>query len=239
MDRDDRLGAGERLVLQLARRSSRRACRRRRRRSARRRSSVAPSPISSSGVKPIRSVGRGSSGCAARWATAAMISATPALSSAPSSVSPLEVTMSWPALPRQLGHVGRVEHRAVARQLDRRRRRSRGARSARRRRPARRGSCRRGRSARSRRAVDGRRQRGHHVAVVVERGVLEADRLQLLDEHARRGRAGPACSGARRCRRAGTGCRRGRSAGSARGGPGRAPRPAGRCRAPSPWRLAG
>ena len=58
--------------------------------------SVAPSPISSSGVKQTRSVGRGHSGCAARCASAAMISATPALSSAPSSVSPLEVTMSWP-----------------------------------------------------------------------------------------------------------------------------------------------
>jgi hypothetical protein len=29
-----------------------------------------------------------------------------------------------------------------------------------------------------------RRQRGHHVAVVVERGVLEPDRLELVDEHA-------------------------------------------------------
>ena len=48
----------------------------------------------------------------------------------------------------QLGHRGRVEHRAVARQLDRGRRRRRGGRSARRRRRARPGSCRRGRSGR-------------------------------------------------------------------------------------------
>ena len=34
-----------------------------------------------------------------------MISATPALSSAPSSVSPLEVTMSWPSLPASSGIV--------------------------------------------------------------------------------------------------------------------------------------
>ena len=60
--------------------------------------SVAPSPISSSGVNATRSVGRGSSGCAARYATAAMISATPALSSAPSRVSPLLVTRSCPIL---------------------------------------------------------------------------------------------------------------------------------------------
>ena len=46
----------------------------------------APPPISSSTVKQTRSGGGGSSGCAARYATAAMISATPALSSAPSSV---------------------------------------------------------------------------------------------------------------------------------------------------------
>ena len=66
--------------------------------------SRAPSPpVSSSGVKPTRSVGRGSSGCAARCATAAMISATPALSSAPSSVSPLEVTMSCPVLAASSG----------------------------------------------------------------------------------------------------------------------------------------
>jgi hypothetical protein len=65
--------------------------------------SVAPSPISSSGVKQTRSVGRGSSGWAARWATALTISATPALSSAPSSVSPLEVTMSCPVAPVSAG----------------------------------------------------------------------------------------------------------------------------------------
>ena len=62
--------------------------------------SSAPIPISSSGVKPIRSVGRAASGWPTSHATAAMISAIPALSSAPSSVSPLEVTMSSPACPR-------------------------------------------------------------------------------------------------------------------------------------------
>ena len=67
--------------------------------------SFAPSPISSSGVKPTRIVGRGSSGCAARYATAAITSATPALSSAPSSVSPLVVTMSWPTLGSSSGIV--------------------------------------------------------------------------------------------------------------------------------------
>ena len=65
--------------------------------------SVAPSPTSSSGVKPTRIVGRGSSGWAARWATAVMTSAMPALSSAPSSVSPLVVTMSCPTASRSSG----------------------------------------------------------------------------------------------------------------------------------------
>ena len=80
-------------------------------------------------------------------------------------------------------HVGRVEHRAAARELDPRAvvvavhdRLDAGARRV-------------GRDVdvgdqpdRVRRAVGGR-QRRHHVAVVVERGVLEADRPQLLDEH--------------------------------------------------------
>src|SRR5947209_10200410 len=43
-------------------------------------------------------VGRGSSGCCARCATAETISATPALSSAPRSVSPAAVMTSWPRL---------------------------------------------------------------------------------------------------------------------------------------------
>ena len=69
-------------------------------------------------MKPTRIVGRGSSGCAARYATAAITSATPALSSAPSSVSPLVVTMSWPTLGGELRHPLRVEHGAVARERD-------------------------------------------------------------------------------------------------------------------------
>ena len=60
--------------------------------------SSAPLPISSSGVKPTRIVARRTSGFAARYATADITSAIPALSSAPSSVSPLVVTMSCPSL---------------------------------------------------------------------------------------------------------------------------------------------
>ena len=84
----------------------------------RRRTARAPMPISSSGVKPIRSVGRGASGWAARYATAAMISAIPALSSAPSSVSPLEVTMSSPTLPASSGIDAGSSTRSRPRQLD-------------------------------------------------------------------------------------------------------------------------
>ena len=78
------------------RRPSRRSCRRRAAPKRSMSNRARPAPTSSSGVKPTLSVGRGSSGCAARCATAAMISAIPALSSAPSSVSPLLVTRSWP-----------------------------------------------------------------------------------------------------------------------------------------------
>ena len=68
-----------------------------------------PSPTSSSGVKAIRSGPCGSSGCATRYSTAAMISATPALSSAPSSVVPSVVTRSWPTWRAQLRELGGVE----------------------------------------------------------------------------------------------------------------------------------
>ena len=51
----------------------------------------------------------GSSGWAARYSTAAMISATPALSSAPSSVVPSVVTRSWPTWFAQLRELGRIE----------------------------------------------------------------------------------------------------------------------------------
>ena len=89
-------------------------------------------------------------------------------------------------LARQLGHVRRVEHRVVARQLDR----AAGVGAVDDRLDARAGRV----GARvdvgdepdhRRVAVDGAGERGHHVAVVVELGVLEADRLELLDEHAR------------------------------------------------------
>ena len=55
-----------------------------------------PRPISSSGVKQIRIGPWGRSGCSSRWRAMAMTMATPALSSAPSSVVPLAVTMSSP-----------------------------------------------------------------------------------------------------------------------------------------------
>ena len=48
------------------------------------------------GVNAIRTGPCGISGCAMRWAAAVMISATPALLSAPSNVAPDAVTMSWP-----------------------------------------------------------------------------------------------------------------------------------------------
>ena len=89
-------------------------------------------------------------------------------------------------LARQLGHRGRVEHRVVARQLDPAAlvgavddRLDAGAGRVRARVDM-------GDEADHRRvAVDGAGERGHHVAVVVELGVLDADGRELLDEHAR------------------------------------------------------
>ncbi len=145
--------------------------------------SDAPWPISSSGVKPTRSVGRGSSGFADRCATAAMISATPALSSAPSSVSPLEVTMSWPTFSAEHRHVLRVEHRPAARQLDRTAvvvpvhdRLDAGAGRVRthvhmRQQP-------------DHARAGGAGQRREHVAVVVQVDVRQVGVFQLADEHA-------------------------------------------------------
>ena len=86
-DRDDHLSRPERLVLQLARALSRRSCTRNERRTVDIEQRPAL-PISSSGVNAMRTVGRGSSGWHTSDAIAAMIAATPALSSAPSSVSP-------------------------------------------------------------------------------------------------------------------------------------------------------
>jgi hypothetical protein len=54
-------------------------------------------------VKPTRIGACSISGCAARYATAPMISATPALSSAPSSVVPSVVTMSCPTRAARIG----------------------------------------------------------------------------------------------------------------------------------------
>ncbi len=56
----------------------------------------APRPISSSGVKPMAMSPWSSAGFSTKRCTASMISATPALSSAPSSVVPSLVTMSSP-----------------------------------------------------------------------------------------------------------------------------------------------
>ena len=61
-----------------------------------------PLPISSSTVKAIRAVARGASSRTS-WATAVMIAATPALSSAPSSVVPSLVTRSCPRLSASAG----------------------------------------------------------------------------------------------------------------------------------------
>ena len=58
--------------------------------------SSAPRPTSSSTVKAMRIGARVRSGCRTRYATADMISAIPALSSAPRSVVPSLVTMSCP-----------------------------------------------------------------------------------------------------------------------------------------------
>ncbi len=62
-----------------------------------------PRPISSSGVNPTRILPCGISGCAMRCAAAVTISATPALLSAPSSVVPDAVTMSWPVCSASAG----------------------------------------------------------------------------------------------------------------------------------------
>ena len=167
--------------------------------------SVAPSPISSSGVKRPAASGAAARGCAARWATAVTISATPALSSAPSSVSPLEVTMSWPRLAGQLGHRRRVEPRAARAAARSRRRRSRGGRSARRRAPGASGlvsMCAISPIAGRRHSAPGGRQRRHR-RIRCRRGRIgDPRRVQLGDQQpaeielARRaGRAGALVAG--------------------------------------------
>ena len=160
--------------------------------------SVAPSPISSSGVKPTRSVGRGQLRVGGEvrdrghdLGHAGLVVGAEQRVAAGGDDVVADLVARAPAS-------GRVEHRAAARQLDRRRRRSRGARSARRPAPGASGLV-------STwairpidgRAVDGRGQRRGHVAVVVEAASSRPERPQLVDEHARRGRAGPGCSGSR------------------------------------------
>ncbi len=159
-------------------------------------------------------------GCAARWATAAMISATPALSSAPSSVSPLELTMSWPTAFASVG-ISAGSSTVPPRGSSIASRRRRGARSARRPHPARPGSCRRARS--------GRRRRPRRAASRSRSRCRPAPRPRARSPAAPRraaapDRAGPACSGSA-CDRARTACRCGRSAGTAPARPGRASRP--------------
>ena len=67
-----------------------------------------PRAISSSGLKHTRMTPCGISGWRSRWRTALMTTATPALSSAPSRVVPLAVTMSWPIFSRRCGMVSTV-----------------------------------------------------------------------------------------------------------------------------------
>ena len=74
----------------------RRACKRRPRRTARRRSGRRRGRSLRPGVNPIRTLPWRTSGCRRRYSAAVTISATPALSSAPSSVNPDAVTMSCP-----------------------------------------------------------------------------------------------------------------------------------------------
>ena len=64
---------------------------------------IVPAPTSSSTVNATRTVACVGSGFRSRNSTAVMISATPALSSAPSSVVPSLVTMSWPTRPTSAG----------------------------------------------------------------------------------------------------------------------------------------
>ena len=82
--------------------------------------------------------------------------------------------------------------------------------------------------------VDGRRQRRGDVPVLVERGVLEAELLQLVERAGAAGRAASPCSDTSRSPRR-TACRCGRSGGSARRRPRRAGR-RGSCRCRWPWR---
>ena len=123
----------------------------------------------------------------------------------------------------QLGHPLRVEHGAAARQRDDpavvvavHERLDPGAGLVRARVEVR-------EQADHRRALDGGRQRGEDVAVVVLLRVGEPDPAQLRPRASGPARAGPGCSGSPRGRGR-TACRRGRSGAGGRGRRGRAPR---------------
>ena len=104
-------GVGGEAFESRARRGCRhRACRRTPRRSAPRRNDWRRGRSSSSGVNAMRTGPCGISGCATRCSTAATISATPALSSDPSSVRPDAVTIVLPICVGQRRIVGRAQH---------------------------------------------------------------------------------------------------------------------------------
>ena len=120
-----------------------------------------------------------------RYATAAMISATPALSSAPSRVVPSRGDEVVADLPREQGQLCRDRARRADRRAARSgRRRSRGEPAGRLRSRSRRATCRRGRSADRRRGLRAC-ERAVDVAVLVEADVVEPDLLQLVAEQAR------------------------------------------------------
>ncbi len=114
------------LDLELAAHADHRACRRTARRSGSTSKYCVPRPTSSSGVKPILTGPCGTSGCAIRYSAAAMISATPDLSSEPSSVRPGRGDDVVAVLCGQLRVVGFAQHE----RRDRRAARGRARRSS-------------------------------------------------------------------------------------------------------------
>ena len=144
-----------------------------------------PLPISSSTVKAIRAVARGASSRTS-WATAVMIAATPALSSAPSSVVPSLVTRSCPTLVGERGHLRGVEDLGrVARKVDRLAR-PRAVDDRPDARPRRVGRGVDVRDQPDRRGVGHRPgQRREDVARLGQLGVLETERVELGDQEAR------------------------------------------------------
>ena len=200
MERDGHRVGREALELELAARRRRPSCRR----------SAAPNRATSKCFVPradllvrreadadraVRNLRDAPSGTRPR----STISATPALLSAPSSVVPDAVTMSWPICSPSYGMSASAQHR----RRDRRAARGRGRRSARwtigfTPAPLISGDV----STWAMKPIDRhvglrrrRRNRRHHVAVLVHRRVGEADRLQLARRDRAAARAAPACSG--------------------------------------------